>query len=97
MSSDRLKEVYNSPRWRGPTRTNVLRRAGGQCQAVVHNLFGEDVRCPVMDKKYGGKESLTVNHKDPYGPDPYDEGELEALCRHHHGIVDGGRATRGAW
>lgn len=94
MSSNRLKGVYDSARWRGPTRRNVIARAGGQCEYTFTNIFEETQRCGVFDKKYGGDQSLTVNHKDPYGPDPYDEGQLEALCRRHHGMVDGGRATR---
>lgn len=98
MSSNRMKHIYDSPRWKGPTRRAVIDRAGGQCEYRFTNIFDEEVRCDVRDKRYGGTESLTVNHKDPYGPDPYDENELEALCRRHHGMVDGGRATKsGEW
>lgn len=98
MSSNRLKHIYSSARWKGPTRRTVLAKAGGRCEYVFRNAFGEDVRCDVVDRQYGGTQSLTVNHKDPYGPDPYNDNELEALCRRHHGMVDGGRATTsGAW
>ena len=98
MSSNRLKLVYDSARWKGPVRKAVLAKAGGQCEYVFRNVFDEEQRCDVVDRKYGGTESLTVNHKDPYGSDPYDDDKLEALCRRHHGMVDGGRATQsGDW
>lgn len=96
MSSDRLKKVYGSRIWRA-MRLRVIERAGFQCEYRYTNVFGEETRCTEMDKKAGGRESLTVNHTEPYG-DPYDEEKQEALCRRHHGMVDGGRATRsGEW
>lgn len=96
MSSNRLKKVYGSRAFRA-ARARVIARAGGRCEYVFVNIFGETVRCDVFDKKYGGPESLTVNHTEPYS-DPYDETKMEALCRRHHGMVDGGRATRsGGW
>lgn len=95
MTSLRLKHVYNTRRWRGPVRVAVLERAGGQCEFVFRNVFGEDSRCETRDHLWGGTESLTVNHTDPYGVDPFDVSKLEALCRKHHGHVDGGRRSQG--
>lgn len=92
MSSDRLRAVYASARWRALC-PRIIARAGGRCEYTWSNAFGETLRCTKMDKKWGGGESLTINHKNPYG-DPYNEDELEALCRRHHGMVDGGRAGR---
>lgn len=95
MTSLRLKHVYNTRRWRGPVREAVLARAEGRCEFTHTNPFGETTRCETVDITYGGMESLTVNHTDPYGPDPFDVEVLEALCRKHHGHVDGGRRSQG--
>jgi hypothetical protein len=91
MPSDRLRKVYESAEWRGPIRKRVLERAGYRCQWVTTNVFGEQHRCTVIDKKRGGTESLTVDHTDEFA-DPLDVDKLAALCRRHHGEKDGRRA-----
>lgn len=91
MTSTRLKSVYNSKRWRGPIRKIVLARAGGRCEHSDLNLFGEEVRCAVLDGSYGGSKSLLVDHIDDMHPDPWDPDNLQALCPAHSGMKDGGR------
>ena len=92
MTSDRLASLYRSPAW-AALRRHVIARADGRCEFVATNVFGEKVRCTVRDKSWGGRDALTVNHKDIH-EDPRDPAFLEALCRPHHGHVDGGRAGR---
>ena len=46
-----------------------------------------------MDKRYGGKESLTVDHTELYA-DPYDPRFLKVYCRRHHGVKDGGKRVK---
>lgn len=85
MSSNRLREIYDSPDWKA-ARRECVRRAGNRCEHTFKNVFGEEVRCTATT-------DLTVNHKDPYGP-PFAQENLECLCRRHHGQKDGGRAGR---
>lgn len=92
MTSLRLKAVYNTAEWRGPIRTEVLGRAGGRCEAIErHPVFGDEVRCGVRDRRYGGTTSLLIDHKDDLHPDPFDIENLQALCGRHSGKKDGGR------
>jgi hypothetical protein len=93
MPSDRLRKVYESDKWRGPTRRAVLERAGYRCEHVFTNVFSETIRCPVVDKRAGGTQSLTIQHTSEFA-DPYDIDKLAALCRRHHGMEDGGKAAR---
>lgn len=94
MTSQRLKWVYNTARWRGPIRNEVIRRAGGRCEAVHSGVFGQ-VRCSVRDRLAGGKAPLIIDHIDPYHADPFELSNLQALCHKHSGQKDGGRrATR---
>ncbi len=84
MTSNRLKWVYGHIRWRD-VRQEVLHRAEYRCEAVETELLmsmGE--RCAVT-------HDLTIDHQDPYGPDPFDANKCKCLCRRHHGKKDGGR------
>lgn len=95
MSSNRLRRVYSTSRWRNQIRPAVIQRAGGQCQWLSWNSETRTWdRCTVVDKAYGGTESLTVDH-DNQSADPFDTRFLVALCRKHHGMKDGPRANRG--
>lgn len=87
MSSDRLKWVYNDPRWPG-VRQEVLHRAGYQCEAIETELLMS------MGERCQKTTDLTVDHEDPYGPDPFDPTKCKCLCRRHHGKKDGGRSAR---
>ena len=90
MPSDRLRHVYNDSRW-NVAREEALDRAGHQCTHIFTNVFGEQVRCTALN---GG---LTVDHIDPFG-DPFDQSNLQVLCRRHHGQKDGGRRrNRSVW
>jgi hypothetical protein len=84
MNSNRLDHIYRSRRWRDTIRPAVLRRAGGQCEARYGGTFGE-VRCPVRDKKWGGTDTLYIDHIDPFPLDLYDVSNLQALCPQHSG------------
>lgn len=91
MTSNRLAHVYRSSLWKGPIRRAVLAGAQGRCQWVWWDAEAmAHLRCSVMDKTYGGAESLTVDHIDPHGGEALTN--LAALCRKHHGKKDGGRA-----
>lgn len=85
MSSNRLRHVYRSADWKRVRRA-ALDRAQNQCERVFTNVFGESTRCPKT-------ADLTVDHVDPYWPDPYDLANVQVLCRRHHGEKDGGRRS----
>lgn len=96
MSSKRLKHVYDSSRWRGPIREMVLARAGGRCEHTERSqVFGDMVRCRQLDRSFGGRVSLLIDHVDENHPDPFDTDNLQALCPRHSGMKDGPRAHRG--
>lgn len=92
MSSNRLRKVYDSRRWRA-VRLQVLERDGFQCRRQVWDPWAcEWVRCQVRDHRVGGTESLTVQHLSEHA-DPYDDQYLVTLCRRHHGQEDGARGA----
>lgn len=81
-----MKKVYNSARWQ-KIRRLMIQAAGGRCQWVEPDT---QVRCRVMDRNFGGTESLTVDHtRDDV--DPYDMRFLKVLCLRHHGKKDGAK------
>ena len=92
MTSARLRDVYRTRQWRVEIRREVLERAGGQCQMVTNGVFGQ-ARCEVRDITFGGLESLTIDHTR-VDVDPFDVQWLQALCRQHHGVKDGGRRVK---
>jgi predicted HNH restriction endonuclease len=79
------KGVYNTRRWKGPTRVSVLARAGGYCQYAG---------CRLVDTTYGGTTRMQVHHTNDLA-DPFDETYLVCICPRHHGILDGPKARRG--
>jgi 5-methylcytosine-specific restriction endonuclease McrA len=85
VSSNRLRRVYGSSDWKRARRA-ALERAQNRCEREFTNVFGETTRCPKTS-------DLTVDHMDPYFPDPLDLANLQVLCRKHHGEKDGGRAA----
>lgn len=91
MTSGRLAAVYRSREWK-ELRIRMIDHVGGQCQ-WHDQTFTSWVRCQEMDKRYGGKESLTVDHTELYA-DPYDPRFLKVYCRRHHGIKDGGKRVK---
>jgi hypothetical protein len=76
--------VYADPRWRGRggCRQRVLARAGGVCE-------WEGCRAPAMIADHS---PLPLRDLLARGLDPYDDAHCRALCRHHSGVADGGRA-----
>lgn len=91
MPSERLRKVYQSARWK--SLRNQLIENVGRCQWKEQDISGRWIQCPMIDKRFGGTESLTVDHTNIHA-NPYDPRFLRVLCRKHHGIKDGGKRIR---
>jgi hypothetical protein len=91
MTSNRLAHVYRSKEWKELREVRIA-MANGRCEWREQNITGWE-RCPVMDKNYGGTESLTVDHTE-LRANPMDIRFTKAYCRRHHGVKDGGKRLR---